>query len=128
MPQFDTFSFFSQIIWVLIMFSYLYLMLCFYILPAFAATLKVRAKKLALSNSSINTTSITNATISNNSLFFDVVVNKLNGIYFSRKSLTDQIHSSIHPLIVDNAAIINTNFTYLFQIKSITLITANKNA
>jgi hypothetical protein len=56
------------------------------------------------------------------------VVNKLNGIYFSRKSLTDQIHSSIHPLIVDNAAIINTNFTYLFQIKSITLIAANKNA
>jgi len=102
-------------------------MLCFYILPAFAATLKVRAKKLALSNSGINATSVTNTTISNNSLFFDVIVNKLNGIYFSRKLLTGQINNSIHPLVSYNSSLIENNFVYLSQIKSITLFVANKN-
>lgn len=107
------------------MFSYLYLTLCFYILPAFAATLKVRAKKLALSNLNVNTTIVANSTI-NNSLFFDALVNKLNGVYFVRKSLTDQINNSIHPLVANHASISSSNFSYLFQIKSITFFAINK--
>ena len=95
MPQFDTFSFFSQLVWVLICFSYLYLVLCLYILPAFAAVLKIRARKL----SQINTTSnnddnaITNLP-ETNSLFFENLTAKINGISFLRNSLSSVINSS----------------------------------
>lgn len=46
MPQFDTFSFFSQLFWVLLSFTMLYLSLSYYLLPAIAITLKVRKRKL----------------------------------------------------------------------------------
>ena len=46
MPQFDTFSFFSQLFWVFLGFLTLYLLLCFYLLPALATILKVRKRKL----------------------------------------------------------------------------------
>ena len=49
MPQFDTFSFFSQLFWVFLGFLFLYLLICFYLLPALAATLKIRKRKLAQS-------------------------------------------------------------------------------
>jgi len=47
MPQFDIFSFFSQLFWVFFGFILLYLTLTFYLLPALATTLKVRKQKLA---------------------------------------------------------------------------------
>jgi hypothetical protein len=50
MPQFDTFSFFSQLFWVFLSFTTFYLIMCFYILPALAITLKVRKHKLQGSN------------------------------------------------------------------------------
>jgi hypothetical protein len=50
MPQFDIFSFFSQIFWVFIGFTALYLTLSFYLLPALATTLKIRKRKLAQTN------------------------------------------------------------------------------
>jgi hypothetical protein len=57
MPQFDIFSFFSQLFWVFFGFILLYLALTFYLLPALATTLKVRKRKLAQmdvnSNSSV---------------------------------------------------------------------------
>jgi hypothetical protein len=46
MPQFDTFSFFSQLFWVFSGFLCLYLTICFYILPALASILKIRKRKL----------------------------------------------------------------------------------
>jgi hypothetical protein len=46
MPQFDTFSFFSQLFWVFFGFITLYLLFCFYLLPALATILKVRKRKL----------------------------------------------------------------------------------
>ncbi len=48
MPQFDTFSFFSQISWVLLFFTLLYLSLTYYLLPAIATTLKVRKRRLSV--------------------------------------------------------------------------------
>jgi hypothetical protein len=48
MPQFDTFTFCSQIFWVLSTFTLLYLSLAYYLLPAIAVTLKVRKRKLNL--------------------------------------------------------------------------------
>tara|TARA_B100000683_G_C12428998_1_gene530940 strand:+ start:17 stop:433 length:417 start_codon:yes stop_codon:yes gene_type:complete len=49
MPQFDTFTFCSQIFWVLFTFTLLYLSLAYYLLPAIAVTLKVRKRKLDFS-------------------------------------------------------------------------------
>ena len=53
MPQFDIFSFFSQLFWVFLGISFLYLLFCFYLLPALAITLKIRKRKLA-NNASTN--------------------------------------------------------------------------
>jgi hypothetical protein len=53
MPQFDTFSFSSQLFWVFLSFFCLYFALTYYILPAVSVILKIRKKKLL--NSSVNT-------------------------------------------------------------------------
>jgi len=53
MPQFDIFSFFSQLFWLFLGISFLYLLFCFYLLPALAITLKIRKRKLA-NNASTN--------------------------------------------------------------------------
>lgn len=46
MPQFDIFSFYSQLFWVFSSFFLLYLTICFCILPSIATTLKIRNRKL----------------------------------------------------------------------------------
>lgn len=46
MPQFDIFSFSSQLFWVFLMFSVLYFSLTYYLLPAVSITLKIRKRKL----------------------------------------------------------------------------------
>jgi F-type H+-transporting ATPase subunit b len=52
MPQFDIFSFYSQLFWVFSGFLVLYLFVCFCILPAVATTLKIRNRKLKQSSDS----------------------------------------------------------------------------
>lgn len=47
MPQFDIFSFFSQLFWVFFGFITLYLLFSFYLLPSLSAILKVRKRKLS---------------------------------------------------------------------------------
>jgi F0F1-type ATP synthase membrane subunit b/b' len=59
MPQFDTFSFLSQLFWVITCFLILYLNLTYYVLPAVATVLKVRSRKTA-ANKSIATEERTN--------------------------------------------------------------------
>ena len=93
MPQFDTFSFFSQLFWLFIAFSYLYLVLCFYILPAFAAVLKIRAKKLAQIDLNSNVTNLANTTTPN-LIFLQNLTTKLGGVYFFRKNLTNDVNSA----------------------------------
>lgn len=44
MPQFDTFTFLSQLFWVFLLFGVLYISLLRWILPAIAITLKTRKK------------------------------------------------------------------------------------
>jgi len=51
MPQFDTFSFLSQLFWVITCFLILYLNLTYYVLPAVATVLKVRSRKTAANKS-----------------------------------------------------------------------------
>jgi|TARA_B100000768_G_C11258907_1_gene367778 hypothetical protein len=60
MPQFDIFSFFSQLFWVFLGFSFLYFSFSFFLLPALSSILKVR-KRLTPS---------TSAVISQNTLIF----------------------------------------------------------
>ena len=64
MPQFDTFSFFSQLFWVFAGFLFFYLAICFYLLPALGSILKVRKRKLA--QVTINSESV--VLVSNSSL------------------------------------------------------------
>ena len=64
MPQFDTFSFFSQLFWVFAGFLSLYLAICFYLLPALGSILKVRKRKLA----QVTTSSESVALVCNSSL------------------------------------------------------------
>jgi hypothetical protein len=54
MPQFDTFSFLSQLFWVFLAFLIFYLLICFYLLPAIAAILKTRKRKLAQISSNLD--------------------------------------------------------------------------
>lgn len=52
MPQFDIFSFFSQLFWVFLFFSFSFIGFTYHLLPALAITLKIRNKKLTSPNSS----------------------------------------------------------------------------
>lgn len=116
MPQFDIFSFFSQLFWVLIGFSYLYLVLCFYILPAFAAILKIRAKKLAQSNTSSSTADIVTTPVTN-SVFFENLNTKLNNSFLVRSNLTADINTSYNSLILKNEAFFKFNSLLLNDFK-----------
>jgi len=49
MPQFDIFSFFSQLFWVFLGFTLFFLLVSLYLLPSIAAILKVRKRKLVQS-------------------------------------------------------------------------------
>jgi len=51
MPQFDTFSFLSQLFWVFSCFCVFYASLVYYLLPALSMTLKIRRRKLFLTSS-----------------------------------------------------------------------------
>jgi len=121
MPQFDTFSFFSQLFWVFVGFSYLYLLLCFYILPAFAAVLKIRAKKLAQSNTIDSSSQISVSNPANNSAFFDSVVIKINNIPFSRANLLSDTNSFYNYVTLKTEAFSKYNFVILTNFKTVTL-------
>jgi hypothetical protein len=121
MPQFDTFSFFSQLFWVFVGFSYLYLLLCFYILPAFAAVLKIRAKKLAQTNTADGSLQISVSSPTNNSAFFDNVIIKINNISFSRTGLLNDTGFFYNYLTLKTEAFSKYNFAILTNFKTVTL-------
>lgn len=106
MPQFDIFSFFSQLFWVLIGFCYLYLILSFYVLPSFAVILKIRSKKLAQVNAIFDSKPVA-LTLFNSSLFFD----SLTGLFYYR-SLSESVLSK-HMKRFDELTIKNEIVTIL---------------
>ena len=57
MPQFDIFTFSSQIFWALFFFTLLYLSFAYYLVPSISATLKVRSRRLKLQDGSSQTSS-----------------------------------------------------------------------
>jgi uncharacterized protein YqkB len=95
-------------------------MLSFYILPAFAAVLKIRAKKLAQVSAGSSATDIVTSPVSN-SLFFDNLTVKLSGISFFRNNLTSDITNSYNHLVLKNEAFYKFNFLLLNEFKIITL-------
>jgi hypothetical protein len=115
MPQFDIFSFFSQLFWVLIGFSYIYLSLCFYILPAFAATLKVRAKKLGVVNTKTQSLEVSTKP-DLNSTFFESIASKLSVSFYSD---TNSANMSYNFLMIKNEAFLKFNFSLLNSFKKI---------
>jgi hypothetical protein len=79
MPQFDIFSFFSQLFWVFLAFTFLFLVLSLYLLPAIAAILKTRKRKLeyvtaAETNSLASSASLVNSQIIHVVSFIDTLV------------------------------------------------------
>jgi hypothetical protein len=94
-------------------------MLCFYLLPAFAAVLKIRAKKLAQIDVSAKTTEVATST-SGNLLFFDSVSSQLSGISFYRSSLTTDINSAYSHLLFKKEAFYQFNYSMLNQFKVVT--------
>ena len=122
MPQFDTFSFFSQLFWVFLAFTYLYLSLCFYLLPAIAAVLKTRAKKssqteIIVSSYYDNTMIIHPA----NSLYLEALLSLISngGLLSLPMDLNHDIE--IYSLVVPKkGAYIQFNFLILNQFKTMT--------
>ena len=118
MPQFDIFSFFSQLFWVFVGFSYIYLLLCFYVLPAFAVTLKIRAKKLGnINNTDSNSNLITTTTTTVFDTYLDSITSKLTNISFLRKNITHDITASYNHLVLKNEAFYISNLILLNKIK-----------
>jgi hypothetical protein len=101
-------------------FSYLYLLLSFYILPAFAATLKIRAKKLNQSTSNTSTVDIINTPITN-SVFFENLSVKLNNNLSFNTGSTDNINLSYNILVFKNEAVLKFNSMLLSEFKVFTL-------
>ena len=95
-------------------------MLSFYILPAFASVLKIRAKKLAQVSAGSSATDIVTSPVSN-SLFFDNLTVKLSGISFFRNNLTSDITNSYNHLVLKNEAFYKFNFLLLNEFKIVTL-------
>jgi hypothetical protein len=116
MPQFETFYYFYQHFWDFIAFSYLYLVLSFYVLPAFAAVLKIRSKKLAQLDISSSSSSLASGSATDLA-FFDILSAKLGGIHFFRKNLNHEINSAYSSLLFKNEAFYNFNFLVLNQFK-----------
>jgi hypothetical protein len=120
MPQFDTFSFFSQLFWVFLGFGYLYLVLCFYVLPSFAAILKVRARKLSVkaisSDNVVDVVKSTSLGSSSNSVFFEDLSNDLN---VDQSSMSNNFTSMFSYTTLKNEAFFKFNFLLLNNYKTV---------
>ena len=81
MPQFDTFSFFSQITWVFLIFEVIFLINCYTFFPASAIVLKIRSlnfwyNRLFIRDQSKltnNSPEITHFNIKTNALFLTII-------------------------------------------------------
>jgi len=82
MPQFDIFSFFTQLFWVFLGFTFFYLILTSYLLPSLSVILKIRNRKLK----QITVGNKTNSVLKNNT---NTVLVSSNGLFSSTSSHVD---------------------------------------
>jgi hypothetical protein len=128
MPQFDTFSFFSQLFWVFFGFITLYLLFCFYLLPALATILKVRKRKLnQISNTSDSSGLITdsqNKIIINDSVL-SLITDWNTGVVSKLESHTNSdfasLNSTLAVFVVKFEVLREYNFSLLSQSQLTTL-------
>jgi len=89
-------------------------------LPAFAATLKIRNKKLSQLDISTDVTNLTNAT-SVNLTFLTFLTSSLSDIKFIRSNLTSDINMSYVSLTLKNEIYYQYNLGVITKSKMITL-------
>jgi hypothetical protein len=98
----------------------LYLVLCFYLLPAFAIVLKIRSKKLAQVDAITSSTDIVN-TSTGNLLFFDNFTVKISNVFLYRKAFLSDLNVTYSSLLFKNEAFYQFNLLMLNQFKIVTL-------
>jgi hypothetical protein len=121
MPQFDIISFFSQLFCVFLAFITLYLLFSFYLLPALAAILKIRKRKLAqigvsTTNDVITTSSV--LTDSTNSLVtnFNTKLSNIDNSFSQKNTLNSKL--SVFSLKVETSRQFNLSILSKTQLVS----------
>jgi len=98
MPQFDLFTFSSQIFWALFFFTLLYLSFAYYLIPSISATLKVRSRRLKFQDGSSQTSSAISAS-EDTSLDLDIITKlDLGAIFYNVDDYKLFISKSINSL------------------------------
>ena len=102
MPQFDLFTFSSQIFWALFFFTLLYLSFAYYLIPSISATLKVRSRRLKLQDGSSQTSSA--ISVSEDTSLDSCITAKLDlgAIFYTVDDYKLFISKSINSLSFDN--------------------------
>jgi len=113
MPQFDTFSFFSQLFWVFCLFSFFYLSLAYFILPALAVTLKVRKRKMA-ANSTYSSSSSSDISAERPNLYLLNELSTSSDIYEGSSIQTNK-DSILRNIVLKNEIIQNFSFKKLYK-------------
>ena len=98
MPQFDLFTFSSQIFLALFFFTLLYLSFAYYLIPSISATLKVRSRRLKFQDGSSQTSSAISAS-EDTSLDLDIITKlDLGAIFYNVDDYKLFISKSINSL------------------------------
>jgi len=122
MPQFDLFTFSSQIFWALFFFTLLYLSLAYYLIPSISATLKVRNRRLKLQNGSSQTSSVILA--SENNISLDLCITKLDLGFYTANDYNKFIDSLSYDKILGDSLISFKLSQILNNLKSLTFLEA----
>lgn len=100
MPQFDLFTFSSQIFWALFFFTLLYLSFAYYLIPSISATLKVRSRRLKFQDGSSQTSSAISASEDTSLDLYIITKLDLGAIFYNVDDYKLFISKSINSLKV----------------------------
>ena len=98
MPQFDLFTFSSQIFWALFFFTLLYLSFAYYLIPSISATLKVRSRRLKFQDGSSQTSSAISASEDTSLDLYIITKLDLGAIFYNVDDYKLFISKSINSL------------------------------
>ena len=98
MPQFDLFTFSSQIFWALFFFTLLYLSFAYYLIPSISATLKVRSRRLKFQDGSSQTSSAISASEDTSLDLYIITKLDLGAIFYNVDDYKLFISKSIYNL------------------------------
>ena len=98
MPQFDLFTFSSQIFLALFFFTLLYLSFAYYLIPSISATLKVRSRRLKFQDGSSQTSSAISASEDTSLDLYIITKLDLGAIFYNVDDYKLFISKSINSL------------------------------